>query len=234
MEAIILAGGLGTRLQSIVNEVPKPMAPIKGEPFLKYIFEHLKRNGVSKVILSVGYKHEKIIKYFNDNYEGINVVYSIEKELLGTGGAIRKALSFTKEKNVIVLNGDTFFDVNLRLLMDKHEENNSDLTIALKSMRNFDRYGTVLLQQNRIMKFQEKRYEKYGNINGGIYVIKKRIFKDKEYNLSEKFSFEKDFIEKNMNKLKMFGFVFNGYFVDIGIPEDYQKANIKLPNYFNI
>ena len=223
MEAIVLAGGLGTRLRSVVSDLPKPMAPIGNKPFLEYILKYLQKNGITKVVLSVGYKWETIREYFGNNFKNMELVYSVENEPLGTGGAIKKALSLCKEDNVFIINGDTFFDVKLR---DLKLEKDSKIQLSLKSMKNFDRYGCVETNDNGIVTtFTEKGYRKSGNINGGIYLISKNIFN--EFDLEEKFSFE-EFMQNNFKQLNILTKIFNNYFIDIGIPEDYQKAQIDL------
>jgi len=218
MEAIILAGGLGTRLRSVISEIPKPMAPINNKPFLEYILDFLNNQGVKRAILSVGYKWEVIKEYFGDKYKNIELIYNVEKERLGTGGAIKDSLKFVNEKQVYVLNGDTYFDVPLKEM----KLDDSLIQLALKEMKDFDRYGVVELDENgRILNFKEKAYYKEGLINGGIYLINKDIFNS--FELPKKFSFE-EFLEKNFKKLKATGKKFDGYFIDIGIPEDYEKA----------
>ena len=218
MEAIVLAGGLGTRLRSVVSDVPKPMAPINNKPFLEYILEFLKNQNIKKVILSVGYKWEVIKDYFGDKYKNIELIYNIEKERLGTGGAIKDALESVENENIYVLNGDTFFDIDL----SKMKLKDNLIEIALKKMEDFDRYGVVEIDKSGyIQKFKEKSYYQEGFINGGIYLLKKDIFKN--FDLPTKFSFE-EFLESNFKNLKAKGRVFNGYFIDIGIPEDYKKA----------
>ena len=114
------------------------MAPIGDKPFLEYILKYLKKNGITRAILSVGYKSEIIEEYFGNNFEGIDLVYSVEKEPLGTGGAIKKAMSKVKSNQVYIINGDTFFDINLKSLI---LEDNSKIILSLKHMKNFDRYG---------------------------------------------------------------------------------------------
>jgi D-glycero-alpha-D-manno-heptose 1-phosphate guanylyltransferase len=223
MEAIVLAGGLGTRLQSVISEIPKPMAPIMDEPFLKYIFKYLKKNGIKKVILSVGYKWNIIKDYFNDEFDGIQIVYSVEQSPLGTGGGIYQAMKYVENDFVYIINGDTFFNVDLKKL---RLSNQSMLTLSLKKMYNFDRYGTVEFdEQGYITLFEEKKYCEVGNINGGVYLASKDIFRG--YNLESKFSFE-EFMENNYNSLRISSQVFDGYFIDIGIPEDYEKAQLEL------
>ncbi len=226
MEAIVLAGGLGARLRSVVSDLPKPMAPIGDKPFLEYILKYLQKNGITRVILSVGYKWETIKEYFGYKWENIELVYSVEDEPLGTGGAIKKAMKQLKTGHVYIINGDTFFDVDLKSLV---LEDNSKLILSLKHMINFDRYGCVESDDNNLVKaFTEKGYRESGNINGGIYLASKNIFDN--FDLDEKFSFE-EFMQVNFEELKISVKVFEKYFIDIGIPEDYQKAQSEIKNH---
>lgn len=229
MEAIVLAGGLGTRLRSIVNDIPKPMAPIRNKPFLEYILKYLKNNGILRVILSVGYKSDTIKNYFGNVYDGIDLIYSVEDAPLGTGGAIKKALHFVQSDDVFVINGDTFFNVNLRAMYAEFQQKNSDLMLSLKPMKKFDRYGCVETVNHRVVCFSEKGQRETGNINGGIYILKQNMLE--KYKLEEAFSFE-TFICQRVLELIMFGFVSEGYFIDIGIPEDYLKAQDELEIQF--
>ncbi|MEF3849490.1 nucleotidyltransferase family protein [Campylobacter jejuni] len=218
MRAIILCGGLGTRLKSVIKDIPKPMAPINNKPFLEFIFKYLKKQSVKEIILAVSYKYEVIQEYFKDEFLGIKIKYSIEKEPLGTGGAIKDALKFIQNQ-AYVLNGDTVFDIDLKKLA----LNDSKICIALKQMQNFDRYGTVNVDdQGIVTSFEEKVFKKQGLINGGIYLLKKDIF-DK-FDLEKKFSFE-EFLQSNCNALKIQTQIFDDYFIDIGIPEDYRRFN---------
>ncbi|EAH8743691.1 nucleotidyltransferase family protein [Campylobacter coli] len=215
MQAIVLAGGLGTRLKSVVQDLPKPMAPINGKPFLAFVLEYLKKQGIAEVILSVSYKYELIQEYFKDEFEGMKIRYNVEKELLGTGGAIKDALKLIQNQ-VYVLNGDTIFDIDLKKLV----LNGSKICIALKQMQNFDRYGTVNVDdQGIVTSFEEKVFKKQGLINGGIYLLKKDIFDN--FDLEKKFSFEK-FLQENFELLKIQTQIFNDYFIDIGVPQDYK------------
>ena len=225
----MLAGGFGTRLQSVVSDVPKPMAPVANKPFLDYIFKYLKKNNISKVILSVGYKYDVIESYFGSRYLDIDIVYVIEDEPLGTGGAIKKALSAVTEADVFIINGDTFFDVDLSLLKKHFTTSKSQLLLSLKSMKNFDRYGCVEVNdKHEIIEFKEKEARKFGNINGGIYLVKCNIF-DK-YKLPNVFSFEA-FMQNEFKHLSATALVFSTYFIDIGIPEDYAKAQVELKKH---
>ncbi|EDP0280287.1 NTP transferase domain-containing protein [Campylobacter jejuni] len=216
MQAIILCGGLGTRLKSVIKDIPKPMAPINDKPFLEFIFEYLKKQGIKEVILAVSYKYEVIQEYFKDEFLSIKIKYSIEKEPLGTGGAIKEALKFIKNE-AYVLNGDTFFDIDLTKL----KLNGNRICLALKQMNDFDRYGTVNVDKHGfVMSFEEKVFKKQGLINGGIYLLAKDIFN--EFDLEKKFSFE-EFLQENCEKLKTRAEIFNDYFIDIGVPEDYYN-----------
>ncbi|HEF9199232.1 TPA: nucleotidyltransferase family protein [Campylobacter coli] len=216
MQAIVLAGGLGTRLRSVVQDLPKPMAPINGKPFLAFVLEYLKKQGITEIILSVSYKYELIQEYFKDEFHGMKIHYNIEKELLGTGGAIKDALKFVKNE-VYVLNGDTFFDIDLK----KPVLNSSKICIALKQMQNFDRYGTVNVdEQGIVTSFEEKVFKKQGLINGGVYLLKKDIFNN--FSLERKFSFE-EFLQENYKTLKIQTQIFDDYFIDIGVPKDYKR-----------
>lgn len=215
-EAIILCGGLGTRLRSVISDVPKPMAPIKNKPFLAFVLEYLKKQNISKVVLAVSYKYEIIQEYFGNSYLGMQILYSIEKEPLGTGGAILEALNLINSDSCYVLNGDTFFDVNL----DRLKLDNSDICVALKPMKNFDRYGSVDIDNNSyISAFNEKKFTSNGLINGGVYLIKKNIFNS--FNLPNKFSFE-EFFQENFLIFNAKATIFDDYFIDIGIPQDYK------------
>ena len=230
MEVIILAGGLGTRLRSVVSEVPKCMAPVAGKPFLWYLLKYLTRFDVNRVILSVGYLREVIFKWIDEVKDecSFEFDYAIEEQPLGTGGGIKLALEKAKDERVFVLNGDTFFDVDLMQLYDAHMIGKKAITLALKPMKRFDRYGTVNLEPvtGTILSFNEKQYCDEGLINGGVYVISKDapIFEG----LGEKFSFETAVLEPQCSRHQLLGIVQNVFFIDIGIPEDYQRAQVEM------
>lgn len=232
MQAIILAGGFGTRLQEVVKDVPKPMAKIGNLPFLSYLFTCLKKHQITDVVLSVGYLSEKIIDYFGNSYLGINIKYAVENQPLGTGGAILNSLvHIDNSQPVIILNGDTFLEVDYQQLIAFHSDKKADLTIALRHLDDCSRYGTVKINdEGSIVNFLEKQQNQSGQpglINGGIYVLNPKILAN--YQLAKQFSFEQDFLGKYFNQIKAFGFAANSYFIDIGIPQDYQKAQNELP-----
>lgn len=232
-EALILAGGLGTRLQSVVSDVPKPMAQVAGKPFVEYILIYLKEFGIERVVFSIGYKAEVFQKYFGKNYQGIELEYIIEKEPLGTGGALKLALECCLNNEILVLNGDTFFNIELDDLWIFHQLHQADFTMALREVENASRYGTVKLNENsKITAFIEKTgKEEPGTINAGLYILNKTVFS--KYQFPDRFSLEKDFFEKYLSKLSLFGCVCEGYFIDIGIPEDYKKAQYDFKTFDN-
>lgn len=208
------------------------MALIDAKPFLHYLIKFLYKSGIEHFIFSVGYMHEVIEKYLNSNYNTLNFSISLEKEPLGTGGAIKLAVGKTSESNVLVCNGDTFYKINVDLLNNFHVQKNAACSLNLKPMKNFDRYGVVDLNKDGSIKnFKEKQFYSEGLINGGVYALNIQVFLKE--NLPEKFSFEKDYLEKKVKTLEkkhnIFGVIQNQYFIDIGIPEDYDKAQKELP-----
>jgi D-glycero-alpha-D-manno-heptose 1-phosphate guanylyltransferase len=224
-EAIVLAGGMGTRLRSVVKDIPKPMAEVAGQPFLTRVLDYLAAQGIRRTVLSVGYRWEVIRDHYGTEYKGMELVYAVEDEPLGTGGAIRLASDHAQTEQILVANGDTWFGVDTEAMTHFHQQSNSLLTLALKPMRDFDRYGTVETNaQGRILAFNEKKPCAEGLINGGIYLMDRRLWE--EVPLRGRFSFEKDVMESELVRLPFFGFVSEAFFIDIGIPEDYQKAQI--------
>ena len=226
-EAIILAGGFGTRLRDAIPDLPKCMAPVNGRPFLFYVINYLRSQGIEKFIFSLGYKHEIIEAYLNAEFPTLDFQCLIEKEPLGTGGAILASCYKTSEQTVLVLNGDTIFKVDLEKAFANHVEHDSDCTLLLKPMDDFDRYGVVELNEDDSIKsFKEKKFYKNGLINGGVYILNTEQFLAEE--LPGKFSFERDYLEKYFATRKIYGSVQDEYFIDIGIPEDYFRVQQEL------
>ncbi len=226
-EAIILAGGLGTRLREAVPHLPKCMAPVAGRPFLFYVINHLRSQGVEKFIFSLGYMHEAIENYLTSQFPSLNYQCSIEEEPLGTGGAIQLACAKATEKNVLVVNGDTLFKGNLHDAALSHINNMAECTLLLKPMKNFERYGVVETDGDKLItSFKEKQQYAEGNINAGVYILNVPKFLDEEF--PDKFSFEKDYLETLYSQRRIYGLVQDEYFIDIGIPEDYARAQTEL------
>ncbi len=224
-EAIILAGGFGTRLKSVLQDLPKPMAPVNGRPFLSYLIQYLAGHGIERVILSTGYLHDKIEAYFGNNYHGIQILYSHETRPLGTGGGIRLALEKCTANEVLVMNGDSFFEINLKSFYRQFHLCDGAFALSVRQVDDASRYGTIITDTDlRILGFREKDGNHApGDINAGVYIMKRHDFL-KETPPEIPFSLEQDFFEKKVATLKMFGFRFEGYFIDIGIPEDYEKV----------
>jgi D-glycero-alpha-D-manno-heptose 1-phosphate guanylyltransferase len=226
MEAIVLVGGLGTRLRSVVSAVPKPMAPILGRPFLTYLLNKLKKEEVTRVILACGYKKDVIKSYYGTSFNGIELIYSEEDSPLKTGGAIKQALSFCTDDYVIVCNGDTYFDCDYQLLRNFAQIHQSDIAISATTVDDNDRYGSLILKEDRVISFVEKGKANSNIINCGVYCINKKIFT----NVDEKcFSFE-EFMQSGLNSLSIFAFVQYSYFIDIGVPKDYARASSDFLN----
>lgn len=223
--AIILAGGFGTRLKSVVPDLPKPMAPVNARPFLEYQLDYLSRSGISDVCISLGYKAETISSHFGTTYKGLQLSYAIETEPMGTGGGIRLGLEGIKQNEVLVLNGDSFFEIDIQHFYALHLKAQAQHSLALRRVEDASRYGAISIDENkRVVAFKEKSSSKTpGLINGGVYLLNRDLYL-KETIANKNFSIEKDVFEKQIEDLRIFGFVFENYFIDIGVPEDYQKA----------
>ena len=231
MQAVILSGGFGTRLSHIVSDVPKPMAPINNKPFLEYLVETLKKQGVEDFVFLTGYKSEIIEEYFK-NLE--NAKFIKEETALGTGGAILNAYKYLDDE-FFVVNGDTFFDIDLSLLKDF--SNDKDCSIALRYTNNIERYGFVDIDDNyKIISFVEKgnlpQNRIDGYINGGIYYIKKSLLKSYVENFNNEFiSLETEIFPQLVKNGRLYGLPVGGCFIDIGIPKDYYRAQNLIPDW---
>ena len=229
MEAILLCGGLGTRLRSVVSDRPKPMADIAGKPFLHYLVKMLSESGVRHLIFALGYMGEQIEAYFQSGEEyGLSISYSYEDSPLGTGGAIRNALSKVSGENVLVLNADTYFRTDYESLLREQLKNKAAMTIASRKIEDISRYGAILKDESgRILRWNEKMSSdqveapRPGEINGGIYVMQKSLI---EKIPEGKQSLENDCIPAWLKDgVYLQAISSDGYFMDIGIPEDYAQ-----------
>lgn len=230
---IILAGGFGTRLQSVVSEVAKPMAKIGHKPFLHILLDRLHQQGLVDFILSIGYKHESIVDYFDELKLPYSIKYSVEDDPLGTGGAIRKAMQLVKGKEALVCNGDTFFDLNFnQFLKDKDTEaakGNLSLFMALKVSKGENRFGNVNLEKGRIISFGDP--ETQSNFqNAGVYWFEKTAFI--ENTQKGPFSLELDYFPQQLTAASIGAAAYETYFIDMGIPEDYDRAKKELATFF--
>lgn len=233
MEAVILAGGQGTRLKSAVNDRPKPLADINGKPFLSYLMEYWIGQGVKRFILSVGYRANMIREYYGDEFQGISVVYAVERIPSGTGGGLILSLECLNSPAInpfLLINGDTFFAVNLDEMISHHNKTVSDMTIACRVLQATDRYGIIKMDNsNRVLAMVGGSETGERLINGGVYLINREMF-SKTDNFDFPVSFETEIIPALLrNNRKLSAVAFNSFFIDIGVPEDYQQAQIKLP-----
>lgn len=222
MEAIVLAGGFGTRLKPCVDNLPKPLAPIGGRPFLHYLLDYLYVNGIHRAIISTGYMAEYIEETIGRTYRGMVIDYCREDSPLGTGGAIKKALGMCSGDYAVAVNGDSFFDVDLFEMQHLHEESGCPITLAAREVPWAEHSGFLTINNGRLDGFREKGVKSAGLINGGIYFINKNIL---DGVAEEKFSFEKLILEGGYCPVAVLES--NGYFIDIGIPENYRKAEAK-------
>ena len=224
-DVVVLAGGFGTRLREVVPDLPKPMASVNGVPFLEILLKRIVPLKPQKIVLSVGYRWQTISEYFKDSFQGVPVEYSVESVPLGTGGAFFKSLRDKCQSSVILLlNGDSFFDVDCLDLLEKHILTKSDISLALAKVPHIARYGQVLFHPNsqRVYQFIEKNgSSESGCINGGVYAVSSTILGLK---MPEHFSWENDILKAKLNELVVSGFEYDKTFIDIGIPEDYFKA----------
>jgi len=199
------------------------MAPVAGKPFLHHLFDYLAAQGCQRAILSLGFRHEQVLEWLEQHNWPFAIDYVIEEAPLGTGGGIALAIHKAADNDVIVINGDTMFAVDLADMLLYHRLQQASATLALKEMFAFDRYGVVRTgEDGHISSFEEKQYREQGLINGGIYILNKEQLQAKQ--LPERFSFEKDYLEKYVGEHQFYGFQSDSYFIDIGVPEDYNKA----------
>lgn len=225
MEAIVLAGGFGTRLKKVVPGLPKPMAPIAGRPFLEILLSMLAQKGFDRVILSLGFMAEKIIEHFGESYEGMTLIYEVEKLPLGTGGAIRAALMHCVDDHAFVFNGDTYLDLEVNQLESLWLRNRRPI-VVVREVPDTARFGRVEIYEGQITSFLEKGLPGVGLINAGCYVLPQSTLDT--FPLKINFSFEVEYLAKYSTHTPLLGFLTHGNFIDIGIPEDFRRAQVEL------
>ena len=223
-EAIILAGGLGTRLRGSIGDLPKPMAPVAGRPFLAWQLDALERRGIRRVILSVGHRLEAIEEHFGAGYHGMKIAYAKESSPLGTGGAIVAAMRMVAGSAAFVLNGDTFIRAPLAAMESR---SGCAFSVLVARVDDASRFGTVVVVGDRITGFREKAGGGAGLVNSGVYWIAKTVVD--EIGIAGKFSFEKDFVEPHAATLAICAILTDEPFVDIGIPETLADAEQLIP-----
>jgi D-glycero-alpha-D-manno-heptose 1-phosphate guanylyltransferase len=226
MKAVVLCGGLGTRLGNLTKDTPKPLLQVAGKPFIAHVLNRLKSWGIDGFVLAAGFQWAKLKYYIGDNWEGVPVHYSVESHPLGTGGAIKAAMASATLSEALVFNGDTLFDIDIASFLDFAIKSDAQVCISLRNLEDCSRYGRVTVDSNgRMLTFGEKGYSGPGLINGGIYYLRSQCLDEIT---SESFSFESDFLSLPQPGLSIFGIPFDDYFIDIGIPSDLLRAEAEL------
>lgn len=225
MEAIVLAGGFGTRLKHVVPDLPKPMAPVAGKPFLEILLSELSRKGFKRIILSLGHMADKVVSHFGCEFNGVELIYEIEDSPLGTGGAVKQALQHCTEGHVFIFNGDTYLNLEVSEAERQWQNNNVPIIVA-KEVADTARYGRLMVENGRIVGFSEKGVEGPGLINAGCYLLPVDALS--AFEVGSAFSLEVDYFVKVVPEQHLEVFVTNGRFIDIGVPEDYSRAQAEL------
>ena len=228
MEAVVLAGGFGTRLRHVLPDLPKPMAPIAGRPFLEILLTSLARKGFLRVVLALGYMADKIVSHFGEKYAGMDLAYEIEGMPLGTGGAVRQGLARCMADHVFVFNGDTYLDIEVPELTTHWQTYHSPIIVA-RHVTDTSRYGRLNTADGRVLGFYQKGVGGAGLINAGCYVLPQNILEDTKWD--RVFSLETDFLANEVSLQRFDLFVTCGHFIDIGVPEDLQRAQIELARF---
>jgi D-glycero-alpha-D-manno-heptose 1-phosphate guanylyltransferase len=225
MEAIVLAGGFGTRLRQVVGNVPKPMAPVAGRPFLEILLGSLAQKGFSRAVLSLEFMAEKISGHFGSQFAGLDIAYVVEDTPLGTGGATRLAAAACTQDHVFIFNGDTYLDLEVELLEQQWQAKRHPIVVG-RQVPDTTRYGRLVVDGDRIISFAEKGIKGPGLINAGCYVLATNALA--RFPLNQPFSIETEYLVPEVARTTVDVFVTKGMFIDIGIPEDYSRAQTLL------
>jgi len=223
--ALILAGGKGTRLQEVVSDVSKPMAPVNNRPFLEYLLDYWIQQGITKFILSVGYMKDSIMNHFGDTYKVASIEYAIETSPLGTGGGLLLGSKDITE-TFLLINGDTFFEIDIKSMYKFHLIHKSDWTFSLFNSKQLDRYMGMDVDKSGKIKSLLSKEEGLNNwVNGGVYIINPSVLKKVEYQSGSYMSLEDYFLPSLfLTDTSIYGMQTKGKFIDIGVPEDYYRA----------
>lgn len=226
MKAIVLCGGLGTRLGALTQQTPKPMLEVAGSPFLGHVLDSLVVEEISGIVLAVGFQWQTIQAFVGNQWRGLPVEYSVEATALGTGGAILNGMDHLQLEEALIVNGDTLFAIDLRKFLQESKVHAVGTCMALRAVNDCSRYGRVTVNgTGRVTSFGEKGHEGSGLINGGIYCQKRAPLK--QVNMAV-FSFESDYLATHHGNEPMVGLRFDSYFIDIGVPEDLARAQVEL------
>lgn len=222
LQALVLAGGLGTRLRPVVGDLPKVLAPVAGRPFLEHVLADLDAQGFRHVVLAVGFRSETVVAHFGATFGRLRLAYSEEREPLGTGGAVKLGLEVALPGPCFVLNGDTWLDLDYAEMLRLHLATEARVTMAVRAVADVARYGAVEIRGGRVTRFAEKGATGAGHINAGIYLLDRTLFAGLD--LPSAFSLERDFLAPRIGALAPVPFATEGRFVDIGVPEDFARA----------
>lgn len=229
MEAIILAGGLGSRLKDITKDIPKPMVCINGKPFLEILLDYLNDSGFKRVVLSVGHLSKVIINHFGNSYKNIEIKYAVEEKILGTGGAINFAFNFCVRKQIFIINGDTFMDLDYKRILSLVNKKSAFIPIMVsRHVDDVSRYGYLEVKDNILKEYKEKIENGEGLINAGCYLLPKNIILT---NKKKSFSFESHSIPNIINNESFRIYKHKGIFIDIGVPQDLIRAETVLKKF---
>ncbi len=231
VEAIIYTDGSGTRSIKSDKEGLKPMALIAERPFLEYQLSYLQNYSIEHVILSFGSNQRLVSDHFGEKFGSMKITYADEIEPREDRSRIRHAMEKVIGENVYILNGDKFFNVNLRDLSEFYFAHQADLAMTIKRKQNISGYGTIELDVCKVIGFSKKMPVQSGMINGGVYLTRKSILNN--FDLPEIFSFENDFLEKHLDRLKICAMRCSEYFIDLGVPDDFKNAHSELPLLIN-
>lgn len=228
LEAVILAGGFGTRLRGVIDDVPKSMAPVAGRPFLCHLLDALSHQGVGRVILAVHHMAEQIV-VLGSRYKNLRLDYVREEAPLGTGGAMRQALNHVEGADALVLNGDTFLAVDYQVMIGQLRQTRSDLVLAARPVSDGSRYSLIQVDAgNNVTGFLPSGAAgQPGLIGAGVYAMRSNLFS--HFHLPPTFSFEADVLARLTGNLRVQAHLVEGFFIDIGVPEDYCRAQIEIP-----
>lgn len=225
--AVLLAGGRGSRLESVSGGLPKPLMQVAGRLFIEHILDNLVQAGCDNIVIAASYKWELLRDHLGSSYKGCALDWSIENKPLGTGGAIRQAFKLFDIAAAIVQNADTLFRINLDALEKQHIASRATVTVGLREVPDVARFGEVVIDEDgRIVRFSEKGRRGRGLINGGVYLIDSRVWLSSQ--LPEAFSFESDFLQQRIKTEALYGYQSDGYFIDIGVPDDLERARRDL------
>ena len=224
-DVIVLCGGAGLRLRSVIGDVPKAMAAIGNRPFLELLLRQLRRFGFERVILAVGYGREVIHRHFGENAFGLHLAYSAESVPLGTGGALRNAVQLVESSDVLVTNGDSYTDFDLSGFVEDFQRSRADVSVLIVPAEDRGDFGTVLLNDaGKLVGFEEKPERSHAPyVNAGIYMMSRQILSEVTPGLE--ISLERELIPGWLRRGNdITGFVFRGKCIDIGTPQRYQSA----------